>query len=235
MFDCLVLCKPIITYIWLSVCLISIKQSLLFFYTGSFESLLTFSLVVWLFDSWQTMYNVNVYDWKQTCLHLAFRFITFVMHFIFTIFFVRPQPCMLEFGREFFRWLDRESVWGWRTMPSNVHSVGLSLRRFAKIIIHGENLHFSFNNLFYNLFDDWNKDPWFFVSLYSWMFPNSFILVLLDFVWYCYHQLSAISLSFLIWSMYVTFGEVCFLLMLIEWSREVGISVWNFYQLYFSL
>ena len=23
--------------------------------------------------------------------------------------------------------------------------------------------------------------------------------------------------------------------MLIEWSREVGISVWNFYQLYFSL
>ena len=53
-------------------------------------------------------------------------------------------------------------------MPSNVHSVGLSLRRFAKIIIHGENLHFSFNNnLFYNLFDDWNKDPRFFVSLYS--------------------------------------------------------------------
>ena len=27
-------------------------------------------------------------------------------------------------------------------MPSNVHSVGLSLRRFAKIIILGENLHF---------------------------------------------------------------------------------------------
>ena len=169
------------------------------------------------------MYNVNVYDWKQTCLHLAFRFITFVMHFIFTIFFVRPQPCMLEFGREFFRWLDRESVWGWRTIPSNVHSVGLSLRRFAKIIILGENLHFSFNNLFYCLFDDWNKDPCFFVSLYSWMFPNSFILVLLDFVWYCYHQLSAISLSFLIWSLYVTFGEVCFLLVLIEWSREVGV------------
>lgn len=23
--------------------------------------------------------------------------------------------------------------------------------------------------------------------------------------------------------------------MLIEWSREVGVSVWNFYQLYFSL
>lgn len=35
-------------------------------------------------------------------------------------------------------------------MPSNVHSVGLSLRRFAKIIIFGENLHFSFNNLFYS-------------------------------------------------------------------------------------
>lgn len=131
--------------------------------------------------------------------------------------------------------VDRECVWGWRTMPSNVHSVGLSLRRFAKIIIHGENLHFSFNNLFYNLFDDWNKDPCFFVSLYSWMFPNSFILVLLDFVWYCYLQLSAISFSFLIWSLYLTFGEVCFLLMLIEWSREVGVSVWNFYQLYFSL
>ena len=147
-----------------------------------------------------------MYDWKQTCLHLAFRFITFVMHFIFTIFFVRPQPCMLEFGREFFRWLDGESVWGWRTMPSNVHSVGLSLRRFAKIIILGENLHFSFNNLFYCLFDDWNKDPCFFVSLYSWMFPNSFILVLLDFVWYCYHQSSVIYLSILIWSLYVTFG-----------------------------
>lgn len=104
--------------------------------------------------------------------------------------------------------VDRESVWGWRTMPSNVHSVGLSLRRFAKIFILGENLHFSFNNLFYCLFDDWNKDPCFFVSLYSWMFPNSFILVLLDFVWYCYHQLSAISLSILIWSLYVTFGYV---------------------------
>ena len=63
----------------------------------------------------------------------------------------------------------------------------------------------------------------FFVSWYSWMFPNSFILVLLDFVWKCYHQLSAISLSFLIWSLYVSFGEVCFLLMLIEWSREVGV------------
>lgn len=118
---------------------------------------------------------------------------------------------------------------------SDMHSVGLSLRCFAKIIILGENLHFSFNNLLYNLFNDWNKDPCFFVSLYSWMFPNSFILVMLDFVWYCYHQLSAISLSFLIWSLYVTFGEVCFLLMLIEWSREVGVSVWNFYQLYFSL
>ena len=78
-----------------------------------------------------------MYDWKQTCLHLAFRFITFVMHFIFTIFFVRPQPCMLEFGREFFRWFDREYVWGWRTMPSNVHSGGLSIRRCAKIIIFG--------------------------------------------------------------------------------------------------
>ena len=118
---------------------------------------------------------------------------------------------------------------------SDMHSVGLSLRCFAKIIILGENLHFSFNNLLFILFNDWNKDPCFFVSLYSWMFPNSFILVMLDFVWYCYHQLSAISLSFLIWSLYVTFGEVCFLLMLIEWSREVGVSVWNFYQLYLSL
>ena len=58
--------------------------------------------------------------------------------------------------------------------------------------------HFSFNNLFYNLFDDWNKDPCFFVSLYSWMFPNSFILVLLDFVWYSiinYLQSPFLSLS----------------------------------------
>ena len=50
---------------------------------------------------------------------------------------------------------------------SNVHSVGLSLRRFAKIIIFGENLHFSFNNLLLALFDARNKDPCFFVSLYS--------------------------------------------------------------------
>ena len=164
-----------------------------------------------------------MYDWKQTCLHLAFRFITFVMHFIFTIFFVRPQPCMLEFGREFFRWLDRESVWGWRTIPSNVHSVGLSLRRFAKIIILGENLHFPSIICFRIFLMTGTRIHVFFVSLYSWMFPNSFILVLLDFVWYCYHQLSAISLSFLIWSLYVTFGEVCFLLVLIEWSREVGV------------
>lgn len=52
-------------------------------------------------------------------------------------------------------------------MPSNVHSVCLSLRSFAKIFILGENLHFSFYNLFYCLFDDWNKDSCFFVSLYS--------------------------------------------------------------------
>ena len=86
------------------------------------------------------------------------------------------------------------------------------------------NLHFSFNYLFLKRFDGWNKDPCFFVSWNSWMFPNSFILVLLDFVWYCYHQFSASSFSFLIWSLYVTFGEVCFLLMLIDWSREVGVS-----------
>lgn len=71
----------------------------------------------------------------------------------------------------------------------------------------------------------------FFVSLYSWMFPNSFILVLLDFVWYCYHQLS--SISFFLFCM--LFWGGCFLLMLIEWSREIGVSVWNYYQLYFSL
>ena len=195
MFDCLVLCKPIITYIWLSVCLISIKQSLLFFLHWFLWKLAyIFSFVVWLFDSRQTMYNVNVYAWKQTCLHLAFRFITFVMHFIFTIFFVRPQPCMLEFGREFFRWLDKESVWGWRTMPSNVHSVGLSIRRFAKIIILGD-----FHSIicFKIILMTGTSIHVFFVSLYSWMFPNSFILVLLDFVWYCYHQLSSISFSFL--------------------------------------
>lgn len=235
MFDCLVLCKPIITYIWLYVCLISIKQSLLFFLHWFLWKLAyIFSLVVWLFDSRQTMYNVNVYDWKQTCLHLAFRFITFVMHFIFTIFFVRPQPCMLEFGREFFRWLDRECL---RVTNNAIQrSLGWSFyQTLCKDNHFWGNLHFSFNNLFYKLFDVWNKDPCFFVSWYSWMFPNSFILVLLDFVWYCYHQLFAISLSFLIWSLYVTFGEVCFLLMLIEWSREIGVSVWNYYQLYFSL
>lgn len=184
MFDCLVLCKPIITYIWLSVCLISIKHSLLFFLHWFLWKLAyIFSLVVWLFDSWQTMYNVNVYDWKQTCLHLAFRFITFVMHFIFTIFFVRRQPCMLEFGREFFRWLDRESVWGWRTMPSIVHSVGLSIRRFAKVIIFGG--IYIFHSI--TCFKKFLMAGTSFVSWYSWMFPNSFILVLLDFVWYCYH------------------------------------------------
>lgn len=66
------------------------------------------------------------------------------------------------------------------------------------------------------------------------MFPNSFILVLLDFVWFCYHQLSAISFfPFLIFVCYFWGG--CFLLMLIEWSREIGVSVWNYYQLYFTL
>ena len=155
MFDCLVLCKPIIMYIWLSVCLISIKQSLFFLHWFIWKLAYIFSLVVWLFDSRQTMYNVNVYDWKQTCLHFAFRFITFVMHFIFTIFFVRPQPCMLEFGREFFRWLDRECVWGWRTMPSNVHSVGLSIRRFAKIIIFGGIYIFHSSTCFKNFLMAW--------------------------------------------------------------------------------
>lgn len=165
--------------------------------------------------------------------------------FVFSISVSLPLWCILYFSRTAIMyvkiWSRILSVVGqWVCLrvtnnASDMHSVGLSLRCFAKIIILGENLHFSFNNLLYNLFNDWNKDPCFFVSLYSWMFPNSFILVMLDFVWYCYHQLSAISLSFLIWSLYVTFGEVCFLLMLIEWSREVGVSVWNFYQLYFSL
>lgn len=36
------------------------------------------------------------------------------------------------------------------------------------------NLHFSFNNLFYNLFDDWNKNPCFFVSC----IPECFLTVL---------------------------------------------------------
>ena len=68
------------------------------------------------------------------------------------------------------------------------------------------------------------------------MCANSFILVLLDFVWYCYfNYLQFHFLSLSIRSLYVTFGEVCFLLMLIEWSREVAVSVWNFCQLYFSL
>lgn len=45
----------------------------------------------------------------------------------------------------------------------------------------------------------------FFVSLYSCMFANSFILVLLDFVWYCYFQLSAIPFSFLIYQIFVCY------------------------------
>ena len=102
-------------------------------------------------------------------------------------------------------WLDRECVWWWRTMPSNVHSVGLSIRRFAKIIILGENLHFSFNNLFYNIFDDWNKNPCFFVSWYSWMFPNSFILVLLDFV--------GIAIINYLQSPFLSLSDLCMLLL----------------------
>lgn len=37
------------------------------------------------------------------------------------------------------------------------------------------------------------------------MFANSFILVLLDFVWYCYFQLSAIPFSFLIYQIFVCY------------------------------
>ena len=37
------------------------------------------------------------------------------------------------------------------------------------------------------------------------MFANSFILVLLDFFWYCYFQLSAIPFSFLIYLIFVCY------------------------------
>ena len=206
MFDCLVLCKPIITYIWLSVCLISIIQSLLFiFHWFLWKLAYIFSLVVWLFDSRQTKYNVNVYDWKQTCLHLAFRFITFVMHFIFTIFFVRPQPCMLEFGREFFRWLDRESFWWWRTMLSNVHSVGLSLRRFAKIIILGENLHFPSIICFRIFLMTGTR-----IHVYSYVgIPECFVKVLS----WCYLILFGIAIINYLQSPFLSFSDLCMLLL----------------------
>ena len=43
------------------------------------------------------------------------------------LYFLGPQSCMLKFGREFFRWLDSECVWGWRTMhPTCTQLVFLS-------------------------------------------------------------------------------------------------------------
>lgn len=150
---------------WLPVCLISIKQSLLFFITRfPLKASLHFSLVVWLFVCWQTRKNANMYDWKQTCLHLAFQFLypcdAFHIYFLFcktAIMYVRKQVCfllislynysimyyihcwvilfsalkkispMIYFGREFFRWLGRECVWGWRTMhPTCTRLVFLS-------------------------------------------------------------------------------------------------------------
>lgn len=146
---------------WLPVCLISIKQSLLFFITRvPLNASLHFSLVVWLFVCWQTRKNANMYDWKQTCLHLAFLFLypcdAFHIYFLFcktAIMYVRKQVCfllislynyiifivelfcsplkkispMIYFGREFFRRLGRECVWGWRTMhPTFTRLVFLS-------------------------------------------------------------------------------------------------------------
>ena len=88
MFEYLIVCKQIIAYMWLPVCLISIKQSLLFFITRvPLNASLHFSLVVWLFVCWQTRKNANMYDWKQTCLHLAFLFLypcdAFHIYFLF--------------------------------------------------------------------------------------------------------------------------------------------------------
>lgn len=149
MFDCWVLCKPIITYIWLSVCLISIKQSLLFFLHWFLWKLAyIFSLVVWLFDSRQTMYNVNVYDCKQTCLHLVFRFITFVMHFIFTFFFCKTATMYVRI------WSRILSVLGQRvclrvTNNAIQRSLGWSFSQtLCKDNHFWGNLHFSFNYLF---------------------------------------------------------------------------------------
>ena len=103
MFEYLIVCKQIITYIWLHVCLISIKQSLLFFITRvPLNASLHFSLVVWLFVCWQTRKNANMYDWKQICLHLAFLFLypcdAFHIYFLFcktSIMYVRKQVCFL--------------------------------------------------------------------------------------------------------------------------------------------
>lgn len=154
------------------------------------------------------MYNVNVYDWKQTCLHLAFLFLYLCDAFHIYYLFCKTATMYVRI------WSRILSAVGQRvclrvTNNAIQRSLGWSFyQTLCKDNHFWGNLHFSFNNLFYSLFDDWNKDPCFFVSLYSWMFPNSFILVLLDFVWYYYHQLSAISLSILIWSLYVTFGYV---------------------------
>ena len=146
-----------------------------------------------------------MYDWKQTCLHFAFRFITFVMHFIFTIFIVRPQPCMLEFGREFFRWLDRESVWGWRTMPSNVHSVGLSLRRFAKIIIFVVNLHFHSITCFKNFLMAGTR-----IHVFSYVgIPECFLTVLS----WCYLILFGSAIINYLLSPCLSLSDLCMLLL----------------------
>lgn len=74
---------------------------------------------------------------------------------------------MLEF-------VENSNIHGWTESVSEVdynaiqRSLGWSFyQTLCKDNHSWVNLHFSFNDLFYNLFDDWNKNPCFFVSWYS--------------------------------------------------------------------
>ena len=109
-------------------------------------------------------------------------------------------------------------------MPSNVHSVGLYIRRYAKIIIFGGIYIFHSITCFKNFLMAGTR-----IHVFSYVgIPDCFLtvlsccyLILFGIAIFNYLQFPFLSLS--IRSSYVTFGQVCFLLMLIEWSREVGV------------
>lgn len=104
MFGCLIVSKPIITYLWLPVCLISIKQSLLFFLLHWFLWMLAY-IFLWLFDclfvgklgKMQTCMIESKHVWVSFSVSLPLWCISYLL------FFVRLQSCMLE-NRFVFYW-----------------------------------------------------------------------------------------------------------------------------------
>lgn len=147
-----------------------------------------------------------MYDWKQICLHLAFLFLYLCDAFHIYFLFCKTATKYVRI------WSRILSVVGQRGVSEGDEQCHPTFTRLVFLSDALQRLSFLgriyiFHSIicFIIFLMTWTWIHVFFVSWYSWMFPNSFILVLLDFVWYCYHQLSAISFSFLIWSLYVTF------------------------------